>query len=417
LSNTSSPVSRPALLIAGVLLIAATLRAPITGIAPVLDMIRDSLSLGTAQAGILTTLPLLAFALVSPVAVVLARRFGLERSLFGALLLIAGGVALRPAGAVWSLFAGTAVIGIGVAIANVLLPSLLKRDFPTKIALVTSAYAMTAGIAAALASVMAVPIASLPGKDWRWALGAFEIFPLAALAAWTPQLANHTAPAGGTTALPQGGRIWHSPLAWQVTFFFGLNSLVYYVVVAWLPAMLMERGYSAAAAGSLHGISQVATAIPGFLGPLIGRLKDQKIAAAGLALVTGTALFGFFFLPAWAPAWTALFGFGTGATFILGLSIISLRAGNARQAASLSGMVQCVGYLVAASAPPLAGLIHDRSHGWQTPLMICCLLCGVMAAFGYRAGRPIHLFAEQAKSSDLGGATQPLRQDHRGSSL
>jgi MFS transporter, CP family, cyanate transporter len=394
MTQRNAPVSRPILLIAGILLIGTTIRAPITGIAPVLGMIRETFSLGTAEAGALTTLPLLAFALASPFAVLFAREYGLERSLFGALVLTAVGIGLRSLDFVWCLFFGTAIIGIGIAFANVLLPSLLKRDFPGRIPSLTGAYALTAGVAAALASITAVPIAKVAG--WNWALGALVLFPLAGIAVWTPQLAGRTAPAKGTAAPPHGGRIWRSALAWQVTFFFGLNSLVYYVIVAWLPAILTEAGYSPTTAGSLHGVSQLATAVPGlFFGLVVKRFKDQKIVAVGVSAMTAGSLLGLFWLPGWATLWTGLFGFGAGATFILATAFFSLRAANPHQAASLSGMAQCVGYLTAAAAPPLAGLIHDQSRGWAMPLFLCFGFCVAMAAFGYRAGRPLHVIVQR----------------------
>lgn len=388
----SPALARPLLLLTGILLIAANLRAPITGVAPVLEMIRDATGLGTAGAGTLTTLPLLAFAIASPFCVLLGREYGLERSLFVALILVTGGVVLRSLGPVWSLFLGTGIIGVGIAIGNVLLPSLLKRDFPNRIAALTSAYALTAGVVAALASAAAVPIATLPGSGWNWALGAFLLVPLLALVVWSPQLASRSAPAPGTATPPHGGRIWRSALAWQVTVFFGLNSLVYYVTVTWLPAILTDAGYSPASAGSLHGLSQLATAVPGMiLGPLVGRLKDQKALAAGTAVLTALSLLGILLLPHWALLWAALFGFGSGGTFILALAFISLRAASVQQAAALSGMAQTVGYTIAAAAPPLGGVLHDTSGGWLVPLTACVALCGVMAAFGYRAGRDLHI--------------------------
>ncbi|BCP53839.1 MFS transporter [Kaistia sp. 32K] len=379
---------RPVLLLVGVLLIAANLRAPITGVAPLLDAIRDAFSLGTAEAGILTTLPLLIFAGASPFCVLLAREYGLERSLFIALLLTAAGIIIRSWGEQWTLFLGTGVIGLGIAIANVLLPSLVKRDFSHRIAVLTSTYALTAGVVASLASVAAVPIANLPGSGWNWALGAFLVFPLVAMLAWIPQLKGHSAPAAATPTPPHGGKVWHSPLAWQVTFFFGLNSLVYYVVVTWLPVMLTEAGYSPAAAGSLHGVSQLATAIPGlFLGAIVGRMKDQRAIAVGVAAVTALSLIGLMLKPGWGILWSALFGVGAGATFILGLAFISLRAANPRQAAALSAMAQSVGYLVAAGAPPAIGYLHDGSGSWTTPLLICTAVCVVMGLLGLGAGR------------------------------
>ncbi|MET4682753.1 MFS transporter [Brevundimonas faecalis] len=390
-SAPSSLYARPLLLL-GVLLIAANLRAPITGVAPLLDMIRDGLSLSAAEAGGLTALPLLAFAVASPFCVLLAREYGLERCLFAALLLIAGGVGLRAAGSTPALFGGSLAIGLGIAVANVLLPSLLKRDCPDRIAGLTSAYALTAGAAAALASAFAVPIATLPGSSWNWALLAFLPVTLTALAVWAPQLRASTPPTADVPTPPHGDSVWRAPLAWQVTAFFGLNSLVYYVVVAWLPAILAEAGYSAAAAGSLHGVSQLATAVPGlFLGLLVARMKDQRLIAALTPLATVAAMLGLIVAPGLAVVWAALFGFGTGATFILALAFVSLRASSAGQAAALSGMAQSVGYVVASVAPSLVGVLHETTGGWRLPLLLCAAVGLLMAGFGFRAGRAVQI--------------------------
>ncbi|WP_374832037.1 MFS transporter [Paenochrobactrum pullorum] len=392
MNTNKTYVSQSLILLIGILLIATTLRAPITGIAPVLEMIRDDFSFSTSTAGALTTLPLLAFAVVSPFAVVLARKLGLEFSLLIALMLITGGIALRMIETVWYLFLGTAIIGTGIAIANVLLPSLLKRDFPTKIASITGAYSVTAGVAAALASAAAIPIANHFNGGWNWALGAFIIFPVAAIAVWLTQLSGNSDKTQKTISLHTDKPIWKSALAWQVTFFFGLNSLVYYVIVTWLPAMLIEAGFSPAVAGSFHGISQLATAIPGLVfGLVLARFRDQKAIAIMLPLMTAVSLIGILILPQWASLWSALFGFGCGATFILALAFISLRSSNPAQAAALSGMAQCIGYTVAAGAPPAAGFIFEYAGGWSVPLIICTILCVVMAILGYRAGRPVHI--------------------------
>lgn len=388
-------LSHPLLLFAGILLIAANLRAPITGIAPLLGMIREAFVLDTVQTGVLTTLPLLAFAFASPFCVLLAREYGLERSLFAALVLIALGVVARSLGPVWTLFLGSAIIGVGIAIANVLLPALLKRDFPGRIAALTGAYALVAGVVAALASSVVVPIATLPSSDWNRALGAFIILPVIALIVWMPQLRDRSGPAADATAPPHGVPVWHSLLAWQVTIFFGLNSLIYYVVVTWLPAILTEAGHSAEAAGSMHGVSQLATAVPGFvLVPLIHRLRNQSGITVGCTLITAASLFGLLYAPQMAWVWTALFGFGAGATFILALSFVSLRAANVRQVGALSGMAQCVGYLFAAAAPPAAGFIHDQTRSWSMTLILCLILCAVMAVSGHRAGRPLQIAGE-----------------------
>ncbi|MHC1946354.1 MFS transporter [Bradyrhizobium sp. UFLA06-06] len=298
------------LLLTGILLIASTLRAPITGVAPMLGMIGETSGISAAEAGILTTLPLLAFAAISPVAAVLGRKWGIERSLFGALLVIAGGIALRSSGPVW------------------------------------------------------------------------------ALMAWAPQLGTHAAPTVEPASSPHRGRIWHSLLAWQVTGFLGLTSLVFYIIVGWLPAILVQAGYPAATAGTLHGVLQLATAVPGLiLGPMVRRMKDQRGIAIAVSLATCVSLLGLWQFPALAMLWVALFGFGAGAAFILGLTFVSLRTSHSHQAAALSGMAQCLGYSLAAAGPPLAGLAHDATGGWEVALACCAVATVLMAVLGGSAGR------------------------------
>lgn len=391
--SASSPASqRPVLLIVGILFIAMALRAPVTGMPPLVGLIREQLGLSNTAAGMLITLPLLAFAVVSLVSAGMARRHGLERTLFAALLLIAGGIVLRSQGQAWALYAGTAVIGAGIAIGNVLLPSLLKRDFPQRVAGLTSAYVLTMSIAAGAASALAVPLASLAGDSWRFSALCLLAIPVAGVLLWLPQLANHTPPAASTAHAPHGGRLWRSALAWQVTLYLGINSFVFYVGVSWLPAILRDAGYSAERAGSLHGLLQLMSAGPAlFLAPVVRRMKDQRAAASCAALSSLVAFVGLIAAPAWATLWIVLLGLGTGGGIILGLMFVGLRASHAQQAAALSGMAQCVGYLFAASGPALVGAMHDGLGGWSVALGLCAALCLAMAGCGLLAGRAIQI--------------------------
>ncbi|AOP44015.1 CynX/NimT family MFS transporter [Edwardsiella piscicida] len=378
---------RNILLIIGIMLIASTLRVTFTGAAPLLDVIRTGYDLTTSEVGLLTTLPLLAFGLISPLAAGIARRFSIERSLFAALILICLGIVLRALPSPAWLFIGTAVIGSGIALGNVLLPGLIKRDFSDHVAKMTGAYSVAMGGAAALGSALVVPLA-LYGLGWRGALLALMLFPLLALIVWLPQWRNqHPTQMTGARSLHDKA-IWRSALAWQVTLFLGLNSLVYYVIIGWLPAILISLGYSDAQAGSLHGMLQLATALPGLLIPLIlHTLRDQRGIAILVALLCGLSAIGYWLLPALAVLWTLMFGFGSGATMILGLTFIGLRAGSAHQAAALSGMAQSVGYLLAACGPPLIGKIHDISGNWHIPLAALAVISLLMAIFGGLAGR------------------------------
>lgn len=386
-SVSSSANGNKLLLIVGILFIAATLRVTFTGIAPLLDAIRAEYQLTTAQTGLLTTLPLLAFGLVSPLAAGVARRFGIERSLLLAMVIICLGIGLRSLPSAAWLYIGTALIGCGIALGNVLLPGLIKRDFSGHVARMTGAYSITMGAAAAAGSAMVVPLA-LAGFGWRGALLLLMVFPLLALLLWLPQARRQaTTPMTGSGAAHNRG-IWRSALAWQVTLFLGINSLVYYVIVGWLPAILQSMGYSEAQAGSLHGLLQLATAAPGLAIPLVlHRLKDQRGIAVLVALMCVVSTLGLWLLPGQAVIWTLIFGFGSGATMILGLTFIGLRASSAHQAAALSGMAQTIGYLLAACGPPLIGKIHDAYGDWHIPLIIVALIAVVMALFGALAGR------------------------------
>ncbi|WP_086869535.1 CynX/NimT family MFS transporter [Kosakonia pseudosacchari] len=386
-NRLSSRGKQSVLLIAGILMIATTLRVTFTGAAPLLDAIRAEYGLTTAQTGMLTTLPLLAFALISPLAAGVARRFGMERSLFAAMVLICLGIALRSLPSALLLFTGTAIIGCGIALGNVLLPGIIKRDFAQHVAKLTGAYSLTMGAAAALGSSVVVPLAQY-GAGWHGALLMLMIFPLLALLLWLPRL-RHGAPAAlSNTGALHSRRIWRSWLAWQVTLFLGINSLIYYIVIGWLPSILIAHGFSEAQAGSVHGILQLATAVPGLLVPLVlHRLKDQHGIAVVVALLCAVGSLGLWLMPEHATLWTLVFGFGSGATMILGLTFIGLRASTAHQAAALSGMAQSVGYLLAACGPPLMGKIHDASGDWHLPLLACAVLSVVMAVCGAFAGR------------------------------
>lgn len=379
-------------IVLGILLIAANLRGPMTAVAPLLDDIQQYFSLSSAGSGMMTSLPLLVLAIISPLCASVAFRFGLERVLMAGLLLILAGVATRSFGTLSALFTGTALIGVGIAIGNVLLPGLVKRDFPKKLAVITSGYALTMGIAAAIMSAMAIPLSRFFEAGWRFALLSAGVFTLLAVVVWLPRVfGKNTAE---TSLAPATGSkpVWRHPLAWQVTFFMGLNSFVYYIFISWLPAILQHAGYAADRAGEIHGLMQLSSAFPGIiLMAVLHRLKDQR----GLVLIACftelVGILGLLFFPSQALVWSLVFGFGNGATFILALSFIGLRTVNATQAASLSGLAQCFGYLLAAFGPSLMGWLHDISGSWQSTLTICAFLTVTIATFGLLAGRALQI--------------------------
>lgn len=388
--SSSSRRLNPLWVLAGILLLATNLRAPFTAVSPLLDTLGAAFGMGSSEAGVLITVPLLTFCVVSPFAARLAQRLGLERALFLAVLVMGGGIVVRSLGPQWCLFLGTAVLGAGIAIGNTLLPSLLKRDFPKDITKWTAVYSVTMGVAAALGSAAVVPLAH--ATNWQISLAAFLVLPVLSALLWLPQLGRHTLPSVNATSTRRNSLLWRTPLAWQVALFFGVNSFVYYAVAAWLPSILVSAGYSPAEAGSLHGIMQLGTAVPGLLiVPLVQRARDQRGLAVGLAGAGIVALLGLLLAPGLAIAWVTIFGFGIGGAFVLALAFIGLRSTTPLQAAGLSGMTQCVGYLLSATGPVLAGMGHDAAGSWQPVLIVCIVLCGALAVLGMGAGRAIHL--------------------------
>src|SRR5918993_1557428 len=289
---------RSFLLILGIVLLAANLRPALTGVAPLIGQIRADTGMSNGEAGLLTTLPLLAFGLLSPIAPRVARRFGMERVLLASLLVLAAGILLRWAGAVAALFLGTVVLGAAIAVANVLLPSLVKREFPGHAGLMTSVYSTSLGISAAVAAGVSVPLTQLAGIGWRGALAVWAIPVLLASVAWLPQLGLSDHPADPAVPSSPGVRdLWRSPLAWQVTLFMG--------------PMIAERR------PSQRGVVVVAVSMSG-------------LGVLGLLVAGSTA----------STLWVVLLGLGQGASFSLALTFFALRAPDPGHAAALSGMAQ-----------------------------------------------------------------------------
>ncbi len=385
---------RAVVLALGILLLAANLRPAITGVAPLIGQIRADTGISNGVAGLLTTLPLLAFGLLSPVAPRLARRFGMELTVLASLLVLALGILVRSAGAVAALFLGTTIVGAAIVVGNVLLPGLVKREFPERAGLMTSAYSTALGISAALAAGASVPIMHLTGVTWRTSLALWALPALAAAVIWLPQLRSSDRPAnassGGTFS---AGGLWRSSLAWQVTSFMGLQSLAYYVTLTWLPEILREDGMGAARAGWMLALSQAVAIVTMFLAPVVaGRWPSQRGVVVVAVAMSGVGTLGLLVAGSVASVlWVVLLGLGQGACFSLALTFFALRAPDSEHAAALSGMAQSVGYLLAAAGPSLFGVLRDVTHTWTVPLEVLLAVTVCLLIAGLGAARDAHI--------------------------
>ncbi|MFG2830027.1 CynX/NimT family MFS transporter [Streptomyces sp. NPDC048434] len=376
----------------GVVLLALNLRPALVAVSPLVGTLRDDSGMSAAATSLLTTLPLLCFGLLAPVAPRLGRRFGTERSLLGTMALICGGTALRLLDSVVALFAGTLVIGAGIAVANVLLPGLIKRDFPARAGLMTGLYSMSLFGGAALAAGVTVPVQQAAGLNWRSTLACWGALAVLALVCWLPQIRTRTrvpAAAARAAAHPVRG-LWRDPLAWQVTGYMGLQSLSYYAAAAWLPTMLTDAGMSAGDAGWMLSFSSLLGITGSFLAPVVvgRRLRAGVLATVG-ALLCAAGFLGVLVAPAaGAYLWMVLLGLGQGAAISLALLFIVQRAPDARHAAQLSSMAQCFGYVLAAAGPAVLGAVHDLSGSWTVPLTVLLVLLLPQIAAGWCAARP-----------------------------
>lgn len=387
-----SPIGR-FLLGASLVLIAFNLRPVFSSASALLPEIRSGLGLTAFGTSILTTLPVVCMGLFSPLAPRLAQRLGTERVLFGVILLLALGTALRGISSISLLFFGTALTGACIAIGNVLLPGVVKRDFPDKAALMTGCYTMALCAGAASAAGLTLPIEHILGGSLGGALAAWALPALVVGLLWLPQVIG-----SGTQARRTGFRVmglWTDAVAWQVTLFMGLQSALAYCVFGWLVPILRERGLDGVTAGAIVSVSVMVQAASCLVAPHIAvRGKDQRAINVILCAVAVTALLGLLFAPLWTVwFWAVLQGIGQGGLIAVALTVIVLRSPDPHVAAHLSGMAQFIGYLLAAIGPLVVGMIHGwtGSFAWCSVLFV---LLGLGAAInGWFAGRAINVNA------------------------
>lgn len=394
-SNTKVTIMKKSLssgwpIILGIVLIALTMRSPLTSVGPLVGSIRESLGLSNTAAGLLTTLPLLAFSLLSPFTPILARRFGVERMMLYALILLMTGIAIRSLGATVPLMAGTVVLGLAIAVCNVLIPSLVKRDFSHNVGLMTGVYSVSMNLFGAIASGVSIPLAHNLGFGWTGALGIWGAFALVATLFWFPQArASHASVRATTSGVSARRSLWRSPLAWMITLFMGMQSLIFYVLIAWLPEIMTSRGLSENSAGWMLSLFQIAALPVSFIVPIVaGRMKNQRLLVIIMTILLFVSLGGLYFGGnAFISLWTILLGIGGGCAFSLAMIFLSLRTQDAHDAASLSGMSQSVGYLLAATGPTLFGLFHDITASWNLPLLLLLVVTALLFISGLSASK------------------------------
>jgi MFS transporter, CP family, cyanate transporter len=367
-------------------LIGLNLRFAIAAVPPLLDELRDDLGLSSVGAGLLTTAPVLCFAVAAPLAGVLARRAGQEVLLLACMVAVAAGAALRGVPALVPVFGGTLVLGIAIAVANVLMPSVIKRRFQrpgVMMALYTTSLSVSAGIAAA----STVPLARALGS-WPAALAFGALPALVAAAAWLPA----TREAGRTVSPGSHARVSvvRERTAWFVTGAFGVQSLLFYALLSWLPDVLRDAGTSSGRAGAMLSVAMVCGLPASLLLPVVaGRIRDQRPLAVVAPACWAAGLVGVLLAPtSMTLVWMVLLGLGQGAGMAFALTCVVLRAPDDARANALSGMSQAIGYALAALGPFALGVVHQLSGGWDEPLLLMLAATVALLLCGLGAGAP-----------------------------
>jgi CP family cyanate transporter-like MFS transporter len=409
------------------------LRTAITSLPPLFPDLQTRLHLSSAALSLLAATPVICFGVVSAFAAWLNRLYGEEAILLVALALLTAGLLLRGAAPEIMLFPGTALAASAIAVLNVLLSSLVKRRWPERAGLLVGIYLTALSVGAILSSLISVPLYRISGGSVPLALGVWAVPAGLAVLLWLPQLRYRTAgavpsgPSAGTQVphVPSGSaagriKIYKYALTWQVTAFMGLQSLLYYAALSWLPTIFQDRGTSAVRAGNLLALMGVGNLATSLIVPVLAhRSTGQRALVVPSLIGTAAGLAGSLWAPLGAaPFWVLVLGVSQGSCLGLAIFFMMARAPNAGAAASLSGFAQSVGYLVASAGPLVVGLLHTATGSWDIPVALLLVLSAAELTVGVLAGRPLVLPAQAAPASPtMGGLAAPRARGARGDGI
>jgi MFS transporter, CP family, cyanate transporter len=408
------------LLVIGVLALGFNLRTAITSLPPVFPELQTSLGLSSATISILAATPVICFGVVSGFAALLARRAGEERVLLGAIIAVTIGLVARAVAPGALLFPGTILASGAIAVMNVLLSSLIKRRWPERAGFLIGMYITALSAGAIVGSVVSVPLWQDTGGSVALTLGWMAAPAALAILLWLPQARSRSKSTSGSSqtdsgvtnpagTLPGGGgqaarparvAVHRYALTWYVTLFMGMQSLLYYATLSWLPTMLRDRGESAAGAGDLLALMGVGNLAVSLLVPMAAqRMRSQVTLVVPTAIAITGGLAALLYAPlGGAVAWALILGAGQNAALALAIYFTAARAPHAAVAASLSSFAQAVGYLLASAGPLEVGLLHSATGSWTAPVMVLFALSAVLLVAGILAARPRMLpFGAEAK--------------------
>jgi MFS transporter, CP family, cyanate transporter len=402
-----------ALLVVAVTAAGFNLRTAVSNLPPLFPDLQKQLHLSTAALSLLAATPVICFGAAAAFAAWLNRRFGEEVVLLAALVVLTAGLALRGVAPGVMLFPGTVLAASAIAILNVLLSSMVKRRRPDRAGPLISIYLTALCVGAILASLLSVPLYNASHGSIPLAVGIWAAPAALATLLWLPQLRYRAAARARARAkAPVHVQVYKYPLAWQVMAFMGLQSLLYYAALSWIPTIFQDRGTSAVAAGNLLALMAAGNLVGAFIVPVLAhRTPDQRALVVPSMTAMGIGLAGAVWAPLGsAPLWVSVLGIGQGSCLGLAIFFMLARAPNPGVAASLSAFAQSAGYLVASAGPLEFGLLHSATGSWNIPTAVLLVLCGCAIVVGVFAARPLALPSEQntTRVSETGHASRAI---------
>ncbi|MFC7328530.1 CynX/NimT family MFS transporter [Marinactinospora rubrisoli] len=385
------------LLVAGVGLAAVNLRTAVTSLGPLLSEVTGALGMSGTLAGVLTTLPVLCFAAFGACTPALIRRFGEHHVLLAALCALTVGLGTRVlVDNAWLFLALSALALSGGAVGNVLLPTLVKQHFPSRVGVMTTLYTTTLAVGTTAAAAGTIPVYQATGGNWQAALGCYAALGVVAAVPWLAVL-RHEPPRPAAGSALGIGRVLRTAMGWQSVLYFGTQSTIAYVLFGWYAELLRDNGMSAGAAGlALSYLTALAIPTSLVLPGLMARVRDHRVFVGVFYLCYLAGFTGMWVAPVegvWV--WTTLIGIGM-ATFPLALTFFAMRTRTAPATAAMSAVSQSLGYLMAGAGPFLFGLLHDLTGSWHAPLAMLAVMATANLAMGMLLGRDRHLEDEPA---------------------
>jgi MFS transporter, CP family, cyanate transporter len=382
-----------AVLLVTILVVAANLRPTITALGSVVPLVAEDTGLGAGALGLLGAVPLLMFALVSPVVHFLSRAIGAERAvLVSTLVLIVATVIRSLPGSVANLWLGTVLMGAAIAVGNVVVPQLVKRDFPTEVPLVTGLFSTVFGATAAVASGLALPIAELGG--WRLGIGVWVLLSVVAALVWPLRMRRPRrrepmeTPIDPPSGTGNGPTVWRSAVAWQVSLIMATQGLTFFLLVTWLPTIEATMGVDPVTAGWHLFLYQIVGIVAGLgVAPFMRNRRDHRAVGVVISLLLIVAVLGLLLAPGLLVLWLVVAGLSGGSSLVLALALVGERSPSATDAGRLSGMAQSVGYLLAAAGPWGAGVLFAATGSWTYPLLAVIAVAIVQLVLSLLAGR------------------------------